>query len=139
MHLGVLWYCDRHYLKVPDIVGVEVEDEETGQWSFALLFYGFVWKTFTTWSTHFASSSQMAQLLQALSQSKAIFYPRLDKLYVRNIPEAYAAEFSLPFQTGFAGSEWPARIRLPVEPGRAFESKKVHWVGPNVLDSVLRA
>lgn len=138
MYLGTVWYCQKHDLEVPELLGVEVEDEATGEWSFILLTYSFVWKILRSWASHFASAKHMAQMFQALSESKKLFYEPLGDLQVRNMPQAYAEELSLPVQAGLSGSIFPPRIRLPATPGHAYEQgTKVQWVGPILLASSL--
>lgn len=134
------WYCERKGLEVPHIIGYEIEDEKSGNWSFLLLWYGFAWNRVETWCCHFASADQMAALLKAISESQSIVHPLRGSLRIRNVSQEFAADLQLrPLRQGEVGLP-PTRVRLPAVLGSSkSETRAVQWIGPCVLSLGLRS
>lgn len=134
------WICKQKELVEPSVIGVEIKDEVTGEWSFLLLCYSFAWRRFATWCNHFASANQMASLVKAISDSQKICYSILGDLHIRNVPAQFAQELHLPFGEGYGEVLDTPYIRLPSAPGSP-NSKlaTVQWVGPCILDSSFRS
>lgn len=138
--LAANWYCDKYDFERPSIIGVEIQDDETGDWSFIMLCYGFIHKEFQTWAAHFSSARQMASLIKALSECKKIHYPRLGDLRVLNVPQSFAEEYGLSFTTGQLSAKCAPVMRLPVSAKHPHQSgKAVHWIGRGSFESTTRA
>lgn len=137
--LGAEWYCNKYGLEQPPVIGVQIEDTDTGEWSFVLMSYGFIWRDFPTYVAHFSSASQMASLIKALSDCKKLHYPRLGDLLVNNVPLTFAEEYGLPFSPKYYSDRWVPVIRLPVTAEHPHRSDKpVHWVGRGNFASTTR-
>lgn len=81
----------------------------------------------------------MGMLLKAVSDSEAMYHPLFRSLVVKNVAEKHAEELHLQVQsTCDIGLSLP-RIRLPDLPGSVeHPRRKVHWVGPCMLDAAIR-
>lgn len=140
LRLGTKWFCQKKYVVEPRVVGVEVRDEKTGEWSFLILVYTLMWKKLVTWATHFASARQMAMLIKALSDSPDLYHPIVGDLHVRNVPVQFAEELGLPYGHGFKPCPEPVRIRLPAGSGNdSARQSQVQWVAPCWIESSFRA
>lgn len=127
-------------MEVPSVIGVEIQDDDTGDWSFIIMTYGFVWKDFPTYATHFSSGRQMASLIKALSESKRLHYPCLGNLQIQNVPRAFADEFGLSYSSGFFAAYHVPVVRLPVTTDHPHRSDQaVHWIGRGNFGSSTRA
>lgn len=136
----VEWHCDKFDLERPSIIGVEIEDDATGDWSFILMSYSFIWKSCQTWAGHFSSARQMASLIKALSECRKAHHPRLGDLRVNNVPQSFAEDYGLSFTTGQLSASWKPVVRLPVSAEHPHQSgKAVHWVGRGTYESNTRA
>lgn len=138
--MGGNWYCEKFGFDAPQLFGVEVCDEETGDWSFLLLAYGFLWKMLHTWAGHFATAHQMATLLKALSESGKLRYTCFDDFAVNNMPRAFAEQYGLPFsELGYSRIYTPI-VRLPVTENHSYQQdNQVQWLGLGNITSNIRA
>lgn len=138
--MAVEWYCKEKAASVPKILGYEVEDKETGAWSFLLLWYGFAWNRVETWASHFETPEHLRKILKALSESQSIIHRLRGDLLVRNVPQRYTTDLKLQIVTDSDMGLAPIRIRLPQVPGQTNDKTSVvHWVGSCVIDSALRS
>lgn len=119
---------------------MQIQDIDTGEWSFMMLSYGFIWKSYPTYAAHFSSARQMASLIKALSECKKLHYPRLGNLSVNNVPQAFAEEYGLPHFFGYYAAQHVPVVRLPVTTEHPHRSEKaVHWIGLGHFGSTTRA
>lgn len=138
--LTARWYCEKFNLEQPQIVGVEIEDKATGDWSFLLMGYGFVWKILHTWAAHFANAHQLAALLRTLSDSKQLLHTYFPELCANNVPLAFAQANNLPYAEGFCNPKFAQVVRLPDTPWhRHRPGRKVHWIGIGQAGSSTRS
>lgn len=128
--MGGRWYREKFGLEAPHILGVEIFDEDTGDWSFVLVGYGFLWKVLHTWTGHFANARQMAALIKALSESRKLWYPGFQDFYINNVPQNFAEEYGLPYSPLYCKPQYSQLVRLPVTPEHPFrQDNKVRWIG----------
>lgn len=138
--LAARWHCEKFGYEEPTIIGVEVEDTLTGDWSFIMISYGFINKMFVTWASHFSSAQQMAALIKALSDTKKLHMPHFDDFRVNNVPQAFAEAYGLTYSPLFCNPKFAPLVRLPVSPGHPHQSgKQVHWIGMGNFGSTTRA
>lgn len=124
------WYCRKFGLKIPPLIGLEIEDEITGDWSFLLMDYGFAWGQIYTWAGHFSSATQLAILLKALSESRQLPYYTAENMIVNNVPQVFADVYGLPSSGLYYKKGYKPIVRLPSTRAYPHESKrKVHWLG----------
>lgn len=124
----------------PHVLGFEVEDADTGSWSFLLIFHGFSWKKHYTWASHFTTAQHMGMLLNAVSESRHLHHPSSSGLVVQNVAEKHAEELNLSIQCATAIGVSPVRIRLPDVNGSVEQPRRqVHWLGPCTLDPAIRS
>lgn len=138
--LAAEWYFKKKGLSVPDVLGFEVEDADTGDWSFLLFFFGFSWGRHYIWASRFAIAEHTGMLLKATSESRLLSHPSLASLVVKGVPERHMEVLGLPLKLADAVGLSDIRIRLPDLPGSAEQTpKKVHWVNLGVLDPAIRS
>lgn len=138
-YLGSKWYCEKFGYEAPKLFGVEVCDEDTGDWSFLLIGYGFIWKIVHTWAGHFANAVQMAALIKAVSESKTLSYPAFKHICINNVPTEFAEAYGLPFSPLYYNTIFSQLVRLPVTPEHPYEQdNKVRWIGLGNITSNTR-
>lgn len=119
---------------------MEVCDEDTGDWSFVLMGFGFLWKNVHTWAGHFANARHMATLIKALSQSRKLCYPGFRDFSINNVPTEFAEAYGLPFADLAYNPPYTPLVRLPVTSDHPFEQEnKVRWLGLGNMVSSTRA
>lgn len=127
-------------LEAPQVVGVEIHDEATGDWSFLLIAYGFVWRFLHTWAGHFANARQMAALIKALSHCKKLRHPHFTELCINNTPAAFANAYGLTHSEAYRVSGFLPYVRLPDTVEHPHNSQnQVHWLGLSNFFSTTRA
>lgn len=138
--LGGKWFCEKFGHETPKLLGMEVCDEDTGDWSFILIGYGFLSKILHTWAGHFANAHQMAALIKALSESAKLCYPCFQDLCINNTPEVFAKDYGLPFSALYCNPIYSSIVRLPVTPEHPYnQDNEVRWIGLSNIVSNTRA
>lgn len=138
--LTTKWMCEKKGLESPRIIGFEVEDIESGDWSFLLFWYGFSYNRFETWSSHFATAEHLAAILNTVSQTRSVLHPLRNGFFVRNISTSFAKQLGLQALRQSEVDLPPTRICLPRISGQSdSKAKVVEWVGPSVLSAPLRS
>lgn len=133
------WYREKFGLQAPQSLGLEIRDEDTGDWSFMLVGYGFIYKILHTWAGHFANALQMATLLKALSESRHLCYPGFKGFCVNNVPEEFAEAFGLPFSPLYYNPIYFPLVRLPITPDHPFKyDNKIRLLGLGSAGSTTR-
>lgn len=138
--LASRWYRQKFGLQAPQSLGLEICDEDTGDWSFILIGYGYIHKILRTWAGHFANASQLATLLKALSDLKHICHPGFKELCINNVPEDFAQTYGLPFSSLFLDPKYFPIVRLPVTPDHPYKhDNRVRWLGLGSAGSTTRS
>lgn len=134
------WFCKKKGVRIPDVLGYEVDDADSGNWSFLLFYHGFTWWRHVTWANHFATAEHTGMLLKAVSESRHLSAPVLTDFLVRGVVERHMQELGLLFQPESAVDKYGIRIRLPDVPGSSvYPRRPVHWIGPCTLDPAIRS
>lgn len=140
--LSADWFCEEYNLKKPTLLGAEIEDPVTGEYSFTVLSYSFLHDSISTWASHYSSALQAKLLLKAMSQSQQFPWPELKQFKLANFQQDHARELGLPFSTAYLNSKWTPRLRTPRPVTEKEEDRKprvVEWLGLGVVGSPFRA
>lgn len=138
--MGGRWYREKFGLEAPRILGAEIYDEDTGDWSFVLIGYGFLWKVLHTWAGHLATAHQMATLIKALSESRKLGYPGFQDFCMNNVAKEFAEAYGLAFSELCCRPPYTPLVRLPVTSNHPYrQDNKVRWLGMGNTASNTRA